>query len=228
MEHKLNFIKLMVFFGLFVCSLSMRIKRREGDQAPTGQCTTFKRGGISRLHWYACCNNCGTSDTSCNGKTYQSASSERYCGNCGVDTKKGNGKHYKTYSCGGCEGQNRVSSKCLEKLRSVYQIPGLCWAFAKCFTKKCKSRSKRSVETPETCFNLRCDPGETVDNCPSDCCGTKNAKCDWSKLSCVDVCCSESTCCDASGSDGLVSMTKYYVIFVTITAFVLDKIFNNA
>jgi hypothetical protein len=192
-----NLCKITVFLSLFVFSSSIRIKRREGDQAPPGQCATYRWGGISGLHWYACCNNCNQGVSTCDGVTYQSATSTAYCAKCGIDTKKGDGTSHATYPCGGCQGQERTRKKCLSNIRSVFQIPGLCWAFAKCFKSKCES-----VAQPETCFNLVCDAGETVDNCPTDCCGSKNEKCDWSKsTTCVPQCCNEHTCCDTSGSD---------------------------
>ena len=122
MEDMLKNCKIMIFLTLLVCSSSMRVKRRAGDQPPSGQCSTYKWGGTSGLHWYACCNNCETIDTSCDGKTYQTASYESYCGTCGIDTTKGNGKYYATYSCGGCQGQDRISTKC-------QRVGGLCTKF---------------------------------------------------------------------------------------------------
>ncbi|XP_060600533.1 keratin-associated protein 5-8-like [Ruditapes philippinarum] len=220
--------KIAVFLSLIVVSLGMRVKRREGDQSPPGQCATYKWGGTSGVHWYACCNNCNRSDTSCDGKTYQSASDTKYCANCGIDTKKGNGKSGATYSCGGCQGQERSRKKCLSNLRMLYKIPGLCWAFAKCFQKKCKSQPTESTPAPDMCFNLRCDPGEDVNNCPADCCGNENEKCKWSQSNtCVPKCCSESTCCnDSSRSGGLYSLKIHYVSILSIMMSVVSTRFN--
>ena len=201
-----------------------RSPRQTGHHVPSGKCETFKWGGESGVHWYICCNNCEEVDTSCDGTTYESASREKYCDNCGVVNQKGNGEPDGIYECGGCYGQIKIKKKCETRLRKIYELPGLCWAFAKCFQKQCGELSTmddnnsalRFGVTKENCFDLVCDDGETVETCPVDCCGTINDVCDWRKYNGTNdfppVCCSESTCCDAT--NGVERMLKETAIEV--------------
>lgn len=166
----------LVFLMIWMSSAN-RVPRRTGDQPSLGNCLSFNFGGLSRLHWYNCCNNCRNGENSSCPSTYQSASKELYCDTCGRDTNKGNGRPRSSgteFNCGGCDGQATVDKKC----RSWWKgIPGFCWAYSLCFKKQCKGRYKN-------CGNRVCDAGETKDNCPIDCCDLKN-----------DPCCGEPGCC---------------------------------
>jgi len=81
-----------VILSLCACLEGHRVARKAGDQATEGACQNFKWGGTSRVHFYTCCNNCNERDTSCNRKTYHSASGGLYCDQCGTDS--GNGNHF--------------------------------------------------------------------------------------------------------------------------------------
>ncbi|XP_063414854.1 uncharacterized protein LOC134696831 [Mytilus trossulus] len=92
--------------------LNIRSIRAAGDQAAEGRCQVFNWGGKSTLHWYSCCNNCKSNNPSytpsCDGETYQSASSTSYCNKCGVDKGTGNAAKFQNeFRCGDCDGQNK-------------------------------------------------------------------------------------------------------------------------
>ena len=173
--------------------------QKTGDQAKPGQCLSFKWGGQTGIHWYSCCNNCNSSDTSCDGKTYHSASKGNYCNSCGVDNLKGDGLEVAGFHCGGCRGQNYIQSKCITGLRKVYNIPGFCWAFAMCFRDKCEEKFEKGMALNDTSFDLQCTNGETVQDSPTDCCSTVNAMCKWTDGRCPPPCCGEPTCCGSIG-----------------------------
>ncbi|VDI11217.1 Hypothetical predicted protein [Mytilus galloprovincialis] len=123
-----------------VCQISIqqvpheREKRKTGQQTSPGRCFGFNRRGMSRLHYYSCCNNCGSSEDSCNNRTYHTASSRSYCNECGKDGT-GNGKRMEAFKCGGCRGQQRVYDECA---KSIANHKGLCWVFTNCFEETCK------------------------------------------------------------------------------------------
>lgn len=188
--------------------VNIRSIRAAGDQAAEGRCQVFKWGGKSTLHWYSCCNNCKSDNSSytpsCDGETYQSASSTSYCNKCGVDKGTGNATTFQNeFRCGDCDGQNQKRAFCVAKLRGIYKIPGFCWAHARCFKYHCQrsyNRQKRELkDLPDNCFNLNCDSGETSENCAVDCCYKKNpSACSWKINECVDKCCEEPSCCLSS------------------------------
>ncbi|XP_021368447.1 uncharacterized protein LOC110460063 [Mizuhopecten yessoensis] len=186
-------------------SAAERVLRRTGDQPSLGNCLSFTFGGISRLHWYSCCNNCKNDVNSTCPSTYQSASKEQYCDKCGRDTKKGNGKPRsdgQPFNCGGCKGQANVDKKC----RSWWKkIPGFCWAYSLCFKQQCEGKYKN-------CGNRVCDVGETKENCPIDCCDLKN-----------NPCCGEPGCC-AKISKGERVLLSYFLHIIAVV--VLTFIFN--
>ncbi|XP_063415024.1 uncharacterized protein LOC134696984 [Mytilus trossulus] len=189
--------------------------RAAGDQPAEGKCQVFKWGGTSGTHWYSCCNNCNIpgNTPSCDGNTYQSASSNSYCSKCGEDNGISKASKYKNeFKCGDCDGQDTNRKKCLQGLRMIYNIPGLCWAHILCFKKFCEqsySRRKRDLNTiPDTCFNLKCEVGETTSNCPVDCCSKKNPSCTWKKDTCLAQCCGEPTCC-LSSTGNVLKLNTY-------------------
>ncbi|XP_060071394.1 uncharacterized protein LOC132551284 [Ylistrum balloti] len=185
-------------------SSAVRVPRRTGDQPTVGNCLSFNFGGVSRLHWYSCCNNCiGDKNSTC-PSTYQSASNNKYCDSCGRDTKGGNGdarNRGKQFSCGGCQGQGIVDKKCREWWK---EIPGFCWAYTLCFVKQCEGKYKN-------CGNRKCDKGETKENCPIDC---------FDK-----PCCGEATCCFNNTSSGQTLFLPDLKLFTTVV--VLAFIYNE-
>ena len=188
-----------------------------GDQASSGNCQSFKWGGTSGLHWYTCCNNCNDTDKSCDGKTYQTASTDHYCGSCGTDIGPNKPRKWKgEFSCGLCPGQNSVQRKCTKSLRKVYEIPGFCWAFTRCFKDRCKKKYSTNLATydaPDPCFTLTCDDGESVQNCPTDCCYRINPEqCTWANNTCLPECCGETTCCHSSSAESLGFISTWLVI----------------
>jgi len=66
------------------------------NPAPLGKCQRYWCGGTSGVHHFICCNNCDKPDNTCDGETYQGASSGPYCGNCGtVVSGRYDGKNFK-------------------------------------------------------------------------------------------------------------------------------------
>ena len=221
-KTKKQFISLvghtLIQYGL----LTLVVLRTEAFQAPAGKCQGFKWGGVSGTRWFTCCHNCQEEDRSCDNRTYQSASDRAYCGSCGTTTDQGviiPNLWEAEFGCGSCGGQNFIQSTCTSNIMALYQIKGFCWAFTMCFRRKClraHSTKRSATDAPDSCFNLRCDPGETVENCPTDCCSTVNPeKCTWASDKCLDPCCGESACCrHASGSHHLQFNWLFHCITV--------------
>ena len=185
------------------CLEGHRVARKAGDQAREGTCQSFKWGGTSGVHFYTCCNNCNERDTSCDRKTYHSASGDLYCDRCGTDNVKGNGQPFHSFSCGGCTGQNKIQEKCLSGIRRIYNIPGFCWVFTWCFKDKCKAQFSNGLgfqvmTSDDTSYDLQCNNGETVKDSPVDCCQTVNDQCKFVDGQCPPLCCSEPDCCRTS------------------------------
>lgn len=182
----------------------------------------FKWGGSSGVHCYGCCNNCANNDPNyhpyCDGETYQTGSSTSYCDTCGEDRGIGGaGKYENEFQCGGCSGQDTKRTFCSTGLRSVYRVPGLCWKHIQCFKYHCwrsYRRKKRDIRNvPETCFNLQCEDGETIGNCPVDCCFKTNPTvCTWEDDKCIDECCGEPSCC----STGNILQLDFYCGIILI------------
>ncbi|XP_071098889.1 uncharacterized protein [Haliotis cracherodii] len=194
----------------------VRVKRKPGDRPAPGKCLSFNRGGSSRVHFYACCNNINSTDSSCDGRTYQRASSTSYCKPGGED--KGNGVVREEFACGGCVGQGSVANICKPSIK-LFDIPGTCWMFTKCFKKHCKKqysdqRSGLNLQVvdpstssmPDTCYNYVCDVGETTDNCPVDCCFKQNpSQCTWvANGTCIPEFC-DTPSCGVNGGVGVSS-----------------------
>ncbi|XP_071098044.1 uncharacterized protein [Haliotis cracherodii] len=186
----------------------VRVNRRPGDHPPEGECSNFWMGGISKVHFYTCCNNLDEGPQPyCAGRTYQRASTESYCKPGGYDG--GNGKQRDSYRCGGCDGQTQVAVKC--KPPPILDVVGTCWVFTKCFTDYCEERYRVNElnftldvsRMPDTCYNGVCDAGETTDNCPVDCCYKKNpSQCTWN-TKCVPQFCGTPACqCGGEGVFG--------------------------
>jgi len=195
------------------------VKRYAGDRPEEGYCTTFTWGGTSGVHLYACCNNKNEVTPNCDGKSYHTASSGNYCKQGGFDG--GNGYPKRTYKCGGCNGQNEVSRYCLhDRLLGFYglisNIPGFCWMFTDCFSSKCKERyhyRKRKDLSQSKCWNNKCDDGETVENCPIDCCRNINPKCKPQPKICLPEYCNTPKCFPSKAAGLLMSS---YIIFIVL------------
>ena len=194
---------IVVMLSLCACLYGHRVARKTGDQAREGACQSFKWGGSSRLHFYACCNNCNGQDKSCDGKTYHSASRGVYCDKCGTDNGDGNGQPFHSFLCGGCTGQDNIQTKCLKGIRRIFNIPGFCWVFSWCFKDKCKAEYPQDIgsqvtSSDDTSYDLQCNNGETVKDSPVDCCQTVNDQCKFVDGQCPPLCCSDPDCCRTS------------------------------
>lgn len=164
--------------------------------ATAAVCTRYQ-GGIStffgrEVHRYACCNNCGDSDTSCDSQTYHGGSNQDYCGSCGSSSWPSSSR-MGSFSCEGCSEQNSCDSNCW-----YWDWPLGCWCWVNCFQRCCAraySRGKRSIAEMEFCGNGVCSEEETVANCPMDCCQQINTACTLRKGECIPECCGEPSCC---------------------------------
>ncbi|XP_071098205.1 uncharacterized protein [Haliotis cracherodii] len=224
-------IHLALFTSYFMCivfaheHIHVRVKRKSGDRPLPGQCLAFNRGGSSRLHYYACCNNINDTDSSCDGRTYHRASSASYCNSGGTDN--GHGVIVSSFACGGCTGQSNVANTC--KPSKWLDIPGTCFLFTSCFEKHCKRLYSHqgsglnlqvvdpSSSMPESCYNGVCDDGETTDNCPADCCFKLNpSQCTWvNNDKCIPKFC-DTPSCSANGGEGVFSTVSTYIIGIFV------------
>ena len=159
-------------------------------------CTGYYTGGKSRLHHWACCNNCNDpTSQSCDGTTWQGGSSNSYCGRCGQNTGGGREKYY--FNCGSCDNQNSCSSFCHNK---HLDHAGLCWKWLDCFKGCCfktatQPRIERDVSELSFCGDTVCSGSETPSSCPADCCYQINSKNCTSGSTCSPECCHSPTCC---------------------------------
>lgn len=225
------FITYWRYFPNLLDTINIRNVRRAGDQPSEGNCQVFKWGGSSGVHWYACCNNCLKTNPnynpSCDSETYQGGSSISYCDHCGEDKGTGDADKFKTeFKCGGCDGQAAKRQKCKSNLRKLYNVPGFCWAHSRCFKKHCQKsygRKKREIkDIPDTCFNLQCEPGETPENCPVDCCYKNNpSACTWKDNTCVDECCGEPSCCPTSAGNILNTDIRCNIVLFIALIFII-------
>lgn len=205
-------INFLTTFVVFVSAVEVHA----GGRPPAGYCSTFTWGGTSNVHLYVCCNNKNEISPSCDGKTYHTGSSGSYCRRGGEDN--GNGRVKRTYRCGGCKYQDMVQKYCLKQ---VINSPGFCWMFTDCFSDTCKryfNRRKRRDLTGATCWNRVCDPGETIENCPIDCCQKINPKCKPEENKCLPKYCNTQTCKGSMFfiSSSILVLSLLYASFYTL------------
>ncbi|XP_074645809.1 uncharacterized protein LOC141902067 [Tubulanus polymorphus] len=212
-------------------ALCERWPRKAGDKASDGHCLEFNWGGLTGVHWYSCCNNCKNGNATavvCDKKTYHTASSGIYCGSCGVDLKAGDGsKRGEQFYCGGCAGQEEVAALCS---RWWNNIKGMCWHFSKCFHDKCTDKygyapaPSQPAKAPPTCYDGKCQAGETTKNCPIDCCYKINPKCHLANLknTCMDKCCSDEKCC-GTGKGNVIGLNHLHTLLIFIFGLLMNK-----
>ena len=193
-------------------------------------CKQYDHGGVSGVHFYACCNNCNDTDTSCDGDTYQGGgTTDNLCGTCGdrIPSEQ-NSRHVYTFNCGSCFQQRQCRDLCNTQHPYAKSIPGLCPKWIGCFRGCCLNnnpsfRGKRSATTVNQtlfCGDNVCSDWETTDTCPSDCCPTVNPE-DCPSDKCSRNCCMGATCCMTSSTAGsaVVHMrTSAFTILVIVTA----------
>ena len=127
-------------------------------------CRQYDHGGVSGVHFYACCNNCNDDDMSCDGDTYQGGgTTDALCGTCGTRiASEQNSRLTYTFNCDSCTKQQHCREFCNTKHPIARVLPGLCPKWIGCFRGCCLS-NKESF-----CGDNICCDGETTDNCPSD------------------------------------------------------------
>lgn len=165
-----------------------------GENSPSF-CTGYYAGGISKVHHWACCNNCNDpTDRTCDGNTWQGGSSIRYCDSCGRNTGGGRLKYY--FNCGSCDNQQACADKC-----DSYDIPAFCWKWLDCFKGCClesatQPRSKRDISDITFCGDGICSETESVATCAVDCCYQMNSmNCSQGINNCSPECCHAPNCC---------------------------------
>ena len=216
---ELHVYRVVIMLSLVACSGGQRFSRRAGDQADEGKCLSFWLGGDYWVHWYTCCNNCNSQDTSCDGKTYHGASNGTYCDACGTDNKAGDG--YKRFdisdfSCGGCTGQEEVLNECRLSLGWHYVTKGYCWEFSLCFEDLCKKQDDQGITPKATAYDGVCNDGETEKDSPVDCCQKVNDACKWVNGTCPPKCCGEPDCCRTSAGTNTVSASAVLLSMVAV------------
>ncbi|XP_071953422.1 uncharacterized protein [Antedon mediterranea] len=167
---------------------------------PNEECYNFDLNATSK-RYYTCCKG----DTNC---TNNVGSSNYDCSPYGetIYTKNINSE----FNCGKCNGKKWATAKCTArwKLTGINDDNERCWIWSECFKGACAAQevayldeSKSVPQETNFCGDGFCvkDTGETVDNCPIDCCPTINsAQCAVTSEKCTDPCCNESTCCITS------------------------------
>lgn len=109
-------------------------------------------------------------------------------------------------------------------LRKLYNVSGFCWSDSRCFKKHCqKSYSRKKTGNQRyTCFNLQCEPGETPENCPVQCCYKNNpSACTWEDNTCVDECCGEPSCCPTSAGNILNTDIRCHIVLFIAFIFII-------
>lgn len=187
---------LLVQALLFVAA---KAKRRTPNK---GYCSAYQFGGTSRVHFYSCCNNCDEgSPPSCDGVTYQGASTENYCGPCG---KPRNGRPVRrNYLFGprqrktaGCAAQ----TACVERCKAFDLFPGTCWMWTSCFSKCVRKSTKQNGQANEFCGDGLCTQNENSTTCPIDCCGHVDPECVLQEGKCLPTRCGFPSCTEPSSS----------------------------
>lgn len=105
----------------------------------TSVCRQYDHGSTSGVHFYACCDNCRDSDTSCNGDTYQGGGTTlNLCSECGnrAASEQSSRLTY-TFNCGGCSQQHRCKQHCDDEYPLAKVLPGLCPKWIGCFRGCC-------------------------------------------------------------------------------------------
>ena len=179
-------------------------------------CTAYYLGGDTKVHHYACCNNCNDTmpDTSCDRHTYEGGSSSNYCERCGNAT--GGGLVKFVFNCVTCDAQSKCESKC----NSIFglKLPGFCWKWVDCFKGCCEAtvkakklrhelemlKRKRFSATGlyiamdrefDFCGDGECSDSESLSECPLDCCHKVNSNCSNAPQHCTQECCRYESCC---------------------------------
>lgn len=171
-------------------------------------CRQYDHGGVSGVHFYACCNNCNDSDTSCDGDTYQGGgTTDNLCGTCGdrIPSQQSS-RHTYTFNCGSCSQQRQCRDYCNTQYPLAKSTPGLCPKWIGCFRGCCLSvdpsfRGKRSDTDNQMlfCGDNICSDGETTDTCPLDCCPVVNPE-GCPSDECTSNCCMGTSCCLTSST----------------------------
>lgn len=192
-------------------------------------CRQYDHGGVSGVHFYACCNNCNDHDASCDGDTYQGGgTTDKLCGSCGnrIPSQQSS-RHTYTFNCGSCSEQRQCRDYCNVRHPLAAITPGLCPKWIGCFRGCCLNinpsfRGKRSATVNQTlfCGDNICSDEETVDTCPSDCCPTVNPiNCPSNE--CTPNCCMGPSCCITSTQvESSASIHKQIFIY-TLTVMAL-------
>ena len=114
-------------------------------------CTAYYLAGDSKVHHFACCNNCNDKNTTasgspdrdgCDAHTYEGGSTSEYCNSCGVLTGGGLVKYY--FNCGSCQMQTHCEAMCNHI--TGLKLPGFCWKWVNCFKGCCVAAVKATAE----------------------------------------------------------------------------------
>ena len=224
MFHTFNMGAVTVLLTTFVVFFVMI------SSSKASTCTEYQ-GGVSSggVHRYICCNNCGESNPSCDGTTFQGGSNEPYCGGCGDNSFGGTAR--KSYDCNDCSTQAACAARANDAVFGYGDKPGLCWKWADSFSSCCEmagnnKKRQAGIDINSTSFTFCgdgiCRDDETPSSCPLDCCYQVNSDCTITS-SCTPTCCGESSCCleEDDGSEGATlhafSFFSFFLIMLIVT-----------
>lgn len=185
-------------------------------------CTQYDHGGVSKVHFYTCCNNCNDpGDQSCDGTVYQGGGTtgNEYCSRCGVNSPEGGGRITYRFNCGSCSRQRECEKICDENWFSK-TIPGLCPKWSGCF-RGCCTQNSRKRDTGdaigEFCGDFTCQETENSQTCPIDCCPLQNPT-NCTSSECSPDCCLQPECCGSSSSHTFTPILFYIISFVILVS----------
>ena len=125
--------------------------------------------------------------------------------------------------CNSCYYQMQCENFCRTHCST---IPGSCWLFQKCVQAACQNGGNLN-----SCFNGVCNAGENVENCPCDCCASRNAeKCTLVSGVCPPQCCGDSNCCVEKKSKSKVGMVSGCICGIAgccCIAYILYRVYKH-
>ncbi|XP_033098581.1 uncharacterized protein LOC117102429 [Anneissia japonica] len=193
-------------------------------QVTTSECHNFEWSISSITKYYSCCNEENLQNGSTCTNRLNSTSSNFECNPFGKEIYKKNTTS--EFNCGRCEGKKWAMEKCNSrwKLAGIDTTDG-CWIWSACFKGACDAQEAAYLDEDKSvpqetnfCGDGFCikSTGETVDNCPIDCCPEVNSACSVTSEKCTEPCCNESGCCITSSSIIYIAIICGVVVLINL------------